>query len=102
MHYAALLTEQDVLTEADRHTLLLYCKCLADEEEVANTIRVDGWVIPTQKDGMIRHPLCTLLTTLRTQIKGFAEQLGLSPASRARTKGAAPEKEGEPDGFDAI
>lgn len=101
-HFAPLLVGQDVLTEADVQTLTMYCKCLADEEEVANVIRVDGWVIPTPKEGMIRHPLCTLLTTLRAQVKAFGEQLGLSPSSRARTKGASQEEQPEPDGFDAI
>lgn len=101
-HFAPLLVGQDVLTEADVQTLAMYCKCLADEEEVADAIRVDGWVIDAREKGMVRHPLCTLLTTLRVQVKAFGEQLGLSPSSRAKTKGASPDEEKAPDGFDAI
>lgn len=92
---AKLLVEMRVLTEADRATLLAYSVAYARwvQAEAAMSEVDFEMVASTDKGYQYVSPWFNVANTALKQMKAFAVELGLTPASRSRIKAEPPEDE---------
>jgi len=81
-----------VLTVADRATLAAYCReyqrWVDAEAAIAKT---GGEVTTTDAGNMIQNPWLAVANKALVLMRGFAADLGISPASRSRVAAAVPE-----------
>jgi P27 family predicted phage terminase small subunit len=67
-----------------------YCQCWAQWQEAVQQVRVEGLVIQTGR-GMTRiNPAASYAAEMSKQVRAYAAEFGLTPASRGRA-GAAPQ-----------
>lgn len=83
---APILVARGVLTEADLGTLEGYCMAFARAREAERTIARDGATIVNTKGEHKRHPASTLQDAAIKTARLCANELGLTPVSRSRSK----------------
>ncbi|WP_067171165.1 phage terminase small subunit P27 family [Microtetraspora niveoalba] len=82
------LTRLDLLKEGDRATLAVYCETWARFVEATRTIQREGLTIEA-KQGLLAHPAVAIARSAGRELRAFAVQFGLTPASEgAVAKGA--------------
>ncbi len=85
-YYFNLLNAQGVITAADYDTLASYCKTLVDSDRIRKALSTEGLTFMTDKGEVKKHPLLSVLHQTAAREATLAVQLGLTPASRSRTK----------------
>jgi P27 family predicted phage terminase small subunit len=92
---ARLLVEMRVLTEADRATLLAYAVAYARWVEAEAAMAKPDFTMVASTDKGYQHvsPWFTVANTALKQLRAFAVELGLTPASRSRIKAVLAEDE---------
>ncbi|MFD8937316.1 phage terminase small subunit P27 family [Streptomyces sp. NPDC059578] len=97
------LTRLDLLKEEDRATLTAYCETWAMYVRATRAVNEDGLtstVVSTRADGTetvreVTHPLIAVARNAGRELRGFAAQFGLTPATeQALARGA--ENNGDP------
>ena len=85
-HHGAIL---DVDGRFDRgrdlHVLAAFCLAWARLVLAERTIAEDGIVVDTADGSTKKHPAGTIANEATTQIKHYANELGLTPAARRRS-----------------
>lgn len=92
-----------VLTIIDRDSLAFYCEAVSDAKYLRKILKEDGLLIPGER-GIVKHPAMQLYREACTRILRFAQELGFTPASRARVRSSQPrvdEQEETPAAFAA-
>ena len=89
------LETMGILSVADRTMIAGYCLAWNEVREATEQIEDEGRVVLTAK-GMVKNPWVLIRENALAQLLRFAQQFGLSPASRANVKcegpKAAPER----------
>ncbi|WP_116316078.1 phage terminase small subunit P27 family [Bacillus subtilis] len=90
---AALLTEVEIITEADISMLAAYCNAYSQYVSISKIIEEDGIMVHTEgkdKDGNPiklvgeEHPLLKRQKNYFDQMKSAANDFGLTPSARAK------------------
>lgn len=92
---ARLLVDMRVLTEADRAALLAYCAAYARWVKAEEEMAAEDFEMVRTTDKGYRHvnPWFTVANNSLKQMKAFAVELGLTPASRSRVSAIGPAEE---------
>lgn len=80
------LTESRVLSKADRATVAAYCQAWADYVEAHKSIVKDGATFVTPKGYIAKNPMVTIRNESRLAMLRYAQELGLTPASRSKVR----------------
>jgi P27 family predicted phage terminase small subunit len=88
-----------VMTAADRDILALFAIAVARVARAEEQIRTSGEVVKSGAGQPIQNPWLTISQKWAMLAERFAQQLGLSPASRTRVQ-AAPTNDGGDDILD--
>lgn len=98
---APILTERQTLTEFDLSTLESYCLAVGSTRELEEILQNEGFFITSERSGTSRpHPASKLQLAYLSQARSYANELGLTPASRG--KAAKVEPKGSTGGFDGL
>ncbi|MEC2332499.1 phage terminase small subunit P27 family [Bacillus subtilis] len=90
---AALLTEVEIITEADISMLAAYCNAYSQYVSISKIIEEDGIMVHTEgkdEDGKLiklvgeEHPLLKRQKNYFDQMKSAANDFGLTPSARAK------------------
>lgn len=85
-----------LLADIDHETLVDYCLVVAHIDQCVRDLSVNGlWAYGER--GAVKNPASTQLNQLRTQLKFYVGELGLSPAARNSLN--APEADDDEDGL---
>jgi P27 family predicted phage terminase small subunit len=79
---AAETVALNVLTTADLPALALLCETQATAAELEETIKLEGFTIPTGNDGKKAHPALKSLESTRNCAARLLAEFGLTPKSR--------------------
>ena len=85
-----------ILTQVDRAVLAGYCQSWSDYMEATKLLRNEGGVLTTAQGTPVRNPLANIQGDARTSMLRFAQELGLSPAARARLATEKPKSADDP------
>lgn len=89
------MTKLRIGGEVDSDLLLLYCRTIAEADEVEAKLKKQGTFVTVYKRGKkkgekievsIAHPLLRRRDKLREALLRLAQQFGFSPASRSRVR----------------
>ncbi|HKE70557.1 MAG TPA: phage terminase small subunit P27 family [Nocardioidaceae bacterium] len=83
----ANLDAMNVASRVDRDALLIYCEAVATHREASRILARPGMhvVIPGQRPGtLIKHPCLDIQRQAAMTVLRFAQEFGLTPASRTR------------------
>jgi len=84
---APQLAAAGVLTQADRAALAGYCVAWARWVEAEEKVRASGLLLKDKDSGkLFKNPFLAIANEALAQMRGFASEFGLSPASRSRVK----------------
>ncbi|MFF3671701.1 phage terminase small subunit P27 family [Microtetraspora malaysiensis] len=92
------LTRLDLLKESDRATLAVYCETWARFVEATRTIQREGMTIEA-KQGLLAHPAVAIARAAGRELRAFATQFGLTPASEGALSKGADDGEGDDNPF---
>ena len=82
------LVKRHVLAEADLATVENYCLAIGIVRQCQERIAADGMLVETNT-GPKRHPAAQTLFNAMTEARRLAAEIGLTPASRSKTKQAS-------------
>lgn len=85
------MTAAGTLANVDAESLLAYCTAVQDLHDTYEDIETHGRIVETER-GLVKNPAFTIRASALTQIKAFACEFGLTPASRGKVKGSPDEK----------
>lgn len=85
------MTAAGTISNVDAEALLAYCTAVQDLHDTYEDIETFGRIVETER-GLVKNPAFTIRATALTQIKAFACEFGLTPASRGKVKGSPDEK----------
>jgi len=91
------LVRLGVVTLLDRTCLAAYCVSYARWRQASEALEREGLVIVGHRKALRKHPLLTVARQYAEKMRAFAQELGLTPASRARLHLPDPP---EPDAFE--
>ena len=75
-----------ITSSADRDSLLAYCEAVALHREASKDVAAHGVLIPGHRGVLVRNPACAVQREAAAQIRQFAHEFGLTPASRSDIK----------------
>lgn len=81
----AQLRKMRVVTMADRDPLLAYCQIAVIHSEACEIVDREGVMLDTPNGGT-PHPAIRVARDAATQLRQYATEFGLTPASRTRIK----------------
>ena len=84
-----------MLTELDRTALAAHCCAWGHLREAEAAVQRDGLTVPGHRGVVRKHPALTVINSSLAQLRAWAGELGLTPASRARLDLPPPEDEDE-------
>lgn len=87
------------VARADESLLRECCQAVAELAVYSRIVARDGPTLVGQKGETVRHPLLSVCAGLRSALRGYRADLGLSPAARARLHVTEPKG---PDKWDDI
>ena len=93
------LVRLGVVTVLDRVVLAGYCQCFARWRQASESLEREGSVVPGYRGIMRKNPLIMVERQYRESMQRFAQELGLTPSSRARLHLPDPH---EPDPMDSM
>lgn len=97
---ASILVAAKVLTQADRAALAVYAQAYGRLVEAELALREKGPVVKSPSGYPVLNPYLSVANKAIEQIKTFACEFGLTPASRVRLQ--VPEVEKEDDAEEAM
>ncbi len=97
---AAEMTIAGTISNVDAEALLAYCTAVQDLYDTYEDIETHGRIVETER-GLVKNPAFTIRATALTQIKAFACEFGLTPASRGKVQGTPEPKKNRFEGFSA-
>lgn len=77
-----LLMERGTLTPGDRACLAAFCQTWADYRTACETVERDGTVAIAESGAPYQHPAVGMKNTAVKNLRAYASELGLTPASR--------------------
>lgn len=87
---APQLAQLGCIAEQDRALLAQYCALWSEVIDLQRQVRRLGWSQSTESGATVATPEARLLMQARTQLRAYAAQFGLSPASRANLSHQSP------------
>jgi P27 family predicted phage terminase small subunit len=69
---------------ADRESLHCYCEAVVTHRRASELLGKSSLVIKGQKNNLVRNPILQIQRDAATVIRHFANEFGLTPASRTR------------------
>jgi P27 family predicted phage terminase small subunit len=72
------------IDELDRECFTAYCSCAATIRACDDLIEKDGLCIDGGREGLKRHPAQSAKNSALSQLRAYANALGLTPTSRAK------------------
>jgi P27 family predicted phage terminase small subunit len=97
----AELDAAGLLTRADRAALAAYCVVWARWVEAETALAAKGPVYATAEGNLAQNPWLWVCNKALDQLRAYAVQFGLSPASRTRLEAPPPPPDKEENAFDA-
>jgi P27 family predicted phage terminase small subunit len=87
---AALLVERGTLTDGDLAVLEVFCSAKGRLVEASRLLARDGLTVKGANGARVKHPAVSIASEASSLIRTLGQQLGLTPASRARAASHAP------------
>lgn len=87
------LYDAGVLTTVDRAALAGYCVAFARWQEAEEVVSAKGMVVKTTNGNLIQNPYLTIANRAMDDMRRFAVEFGMTPASRTRVQVAETERE---------
>lgn len=94
-----VLDAQGLLTALDTLLLVDFCRVAARIDQVERDLSANGLLVEGRR-GRSRNPAVTVLNQLRSTLRFYVGQLGLSPVARDQLPSAAPNSDAGGDPFD--
>ena len=82
------LYDAGVLTMVDRSALAAYCTAFARWQEAEGIVQAKGMVIKTTNGNLIPNPYLSIANRAMDDMRRFAVEFGMTPASRTRVAAA--------------
>ncbi|MCZ7554756.1 MAG: phage terminase small subunit P27 family [Anaerolineales bacterium] len=87
------LYDAGLLTIADRSVFAEYCALSARLEQAERQLARRGLTVQSPNGYRIANPLISICNRLAVNLRAYASEFGLSPASRAGVAGITPKRE---------
>lgn len=85
---AAELYDAGLLTTVDRAALAGYCVAFARWQEAEGVVTAKGMVVKTTNGNLIQNPFLAIANRAMDDMRRFAAEFGMTPASRTRVVAA--------------
>ena len=90
-HYARVLSDLNILTNADLEVLFCFCVACSTLRAAMKLIDDEGHTTASTRGGLKPHPGVYIQHEAMRQIRSFGSELGLSPASRPNIRTNPPD-----------
>lgn len=78
------LARMGIASTADREALVAFCEAVVTHREAVRGLRRSGLLIRTRRgDAFMRNPLLQVQRDAAAQVRGFAQEFGLTPSARS-------------------
>lgn len=94
-HVTGLLLAKGIITPRDRDIITVYCDCWSQYVEARRNVADSGPVTETDKGNQVLSPWAIQEGRLRMHLLRLQQQLGMTPAARAKVKSEGGDGEGE-------